>query len=420
MNIKYFLYFLYFLISPLLILAILILYKFNIIIRLVPLITDRIGHFATNSAIYYFSKENLNIKSNFKFIDFVYFQKEISNNFLAHKIKNKLKISNRYICYTIYLIIKLLSKKFKIFNLFYYDNYPLKIRDTNHYIENNNQFIQLNKEEIEKGYNFLKSLGIQKNQKYICLIVRDEAYLSDLQENYSLKKNSFRNIDIDKFELVAKKFTEKGYFVIRMGKKVSKPFSLAKKNPKIIDYPYLKNKSDFFDIFLISESFFCISSGCGLDELAVIFKKPLALVEPQISKYRSYNSRVMHIFRRYIDKSNRKTLNLKDIIDNQVSIISNGLELDKKNFFISEPDETEIFDLAIDLENYLINNNKLLDEKELMIQKKFNSYYIQKFDNNLYKEFANRKTKQNWQLNQKKYIGLVSSKYLIKNKWLFN
>ena len=70
----------------------------------------------------------------------------------------------------------------------------------------------------------------------------------------------------------------------------------------------------------------------------------------------------MHIFRRYIDKSNQKTLNLKDIIDNEVSIISNGLELDK-NFFISEPDETEIFDLAIDLENYLTKNNKLLVEK---------------------------------------------------------
>ena len=54
MNIKYILYFLYFLISPFLILFILILYKFNIIIRVVPLITDRIGHFASNSAIYYF------------------------------------------------------------------------------------------------------------------------------------------------------------------------------------------------------------------------------------------------------------------------------------------------------------------------------------------------------------------------------
>ena len=57
---------------------------------------------------------------------------------------------------------KIVIKKFKIFNLFYYDNYPLKIRDTNHYIENNNQFIQLNEEEIEKGYNFLKSLGFKK------------------------------------------------------------------------------------------------------------------------------------------------------------------------------------------------------------------------------------------------------------------
>ena len=162
MNIKYILYFLYFLISPFLILFILILYKFNIIIRVVPLITDRIGHFASNSAIYYFSKKNLNKNKNFKFIDFVFFQKNISNNFLAHKIKDKLKISNRYLCFTIYFVLKLLSKKFNIFKLFYYNNFPLKIRDTNHYIENNNQFIQLNKEEIEKGYNFLHSLGIQK------------------------------------------------------------------------------------------------------------------------------------------------------------------------------------------------------------------------------------------------------------------
>lgn len=420
MKIKYLLYFLYLLISPLLILAILILYKFNIIIRIVPLITDRIGHFASNTAIYYFSKENLNRKSNFKFIDFVFFEKRISNNFLAHKIKNKLKISNRYLCYTIYFILKLLSKKFNIFNLFYYDNYPLKIRDTNNYIENNTQFIQLNKTEIEKGYNFLQSLGIQKNQKYICLIARDEAYLSDLQEEYSLKKNSFRNIDIDKFELFAKKFTEKGYFVIRMGKKVSKPFNLANKNPKIIDYPYLKNKSDFFDIFLISESFFCISSGCGLDELAVIFKKPLALIEPQISKYRSYNSKIMHIFRRYINISNQKILNLKNIIDNEVSLISSGLELDRKKILISQPDQADIFDLATDLENYIINNYKFLDENELKIQKKFNSHYKQKFNNNFFKDFADSKVKQNWQLNQKEYIGLISPKYLTKNKWLFD
>ena len=118
MNIKYILYFLYFLISPFLILFILILYKFNIIIRVVPLITDRIGHFASNSAICYFSKKNLNKNNNFKFIDFVFFQKNISNNFLAHKIKDKLKISNRYLCFTIYFVLKLLSKNLIYLNYF--------------------------------------------------------------------------------------------------------------------------------------------------------------------------------------------------------------------------------------------------------------------------------------------------------------
>ena len=53
-----------------------------------------------------------------------------------------------------------------------------------------------------------------------------------------------------------------------------------------------------------------------------------------------------------------------------------------------------------------------------MIQKNLISLYT-KFDNNFLKNLQ-IENKAKLAIEPKKYIGLVSPKYLIKNKWLFN
>tara|TARA_B110000037_G_C17112330_1_gene502392 strand:+ start:602 stop:1861 length:1260 start_codon:yes stop_codon:yes gene_type:complete len=415
---NYILYSFLLLISPIFIIIILIFFKLNFLIRFVPLTSDRIGHFAANTSIYFFEKTQIQLENKFKLIDFVFCQKNISNSYLKNLWETKIGLSNRQICYTMFCVLKLLSKKIKFFNKFYYDNFSLKIRDINQYIVNNNPVLSLTKDEETKGYNFLNSLGIKKNDKYVCIISRDEKYLSEVQNQYNEIKHSYRNIDIEKFSLAAQTLTERGYYVIRMGKRAEKKFSISEKNPKIIDYTFLSNKSDFLDIFIGSNCHFCLSSGCGFDEIPIIFKRPLALIEPQISKYRSYNNKVMHIFRKYLDLEKNRILNLSELLKKNIALITSGKDLIEKNVKLMEPDPQDILDLALDMDSF-INQSFSLNSQDTENQKTFDNFYKANFNNISFKNYASKKTTQNWMLNEN-FIGKISSRYLVKNKWLLS
>ena len=139
--------------------------------------------------------------------------------------------------------------------------------------------ISFNEKEELKGKKILNEFGIPENAKFVCLIVRDSAYL-DRYKNQTLKDFSYHNYrdgDIDKYLLAAEELTKRGYYVFRMGVKVNKP--LKSSNTKIIDYANSKMRSDFMDIYLGANCRFCISTSCGFDSIPYIFRKPIAYVE---------------------------------------------------------------------------------------------------------------------------------------------
>ena len=74
--------------------------------------------------------------------------------------------------------------------------------------------------------------------------------------------------------------TDNGYYIFRMGQKVSKPFSIN--NEKFIDYATLGIRTEFLDIFLAANCEF-LSTGSGLDSVSRIFNKPR--LEYQIQEF---------------------------------------------------------------------------------------------------------------------------------------
>lgn len=392
------------------------MYKINILVRFVPLISNRIGHFATNSLIYYYEKQHKNKK--YKTIDFVFLQKEVCNKYLEKLIRNKIKIYNSYVCFPLYLIAKTISSKIIFFQNFIYDNYPLKIRDKNLNIYKNPVFHKFSKEEKKRGFLELrKYFGLNLNQKFVCLIIRDEKYLyKNLRKNKN--RNIFRNINPEKFYKVAKYLSGNGYFVFRMGKDAYKKFAVSRNNKMIIDYPFSKNKSDFLDFFIIANSEFVISTGCGLDEIGVIFKKPIALIEPQIAYYRNYHSKILHIFRRYRNISNKKIMKTSEILNKNLDIILSAKHLAKNNVFLEEPSQNEILNLTKEI-IYFINNRFIVkNKKEKLEQKKFQKFYKENFFSEDYVKKKSLQVKNKWLLS-KQFLSIVSPGYLKKNKWLF-
>ncbi len=88
--------------------------------------------------------------------------------------------------------------------------------------------------------------------------------------------HNYRDSDIDTYKEAALALAKRGYWVFRMGKVVHKPFKAD--HPRILDYAASEHRSDFLDIWLMANCYFCISSGTGLDEMARIFRRPAVYV----------------------------------------------------------------------------------------------------------------------------------------------
>ena len=144
--------------------------------------------------------------------------------------------------------------------------------DTNNFFEKyQNSSIPFTKKEIIMGNKLLKEMGISNNEKFVCLAVRDPKYLSFYYPNVDYSDHNIRDFEIEKFNDAITNLSNKGYYVLRMGKKVSSKLNLQ--NPKVIDYANSKFRSDFMDFFLMANCFFCISTVTGIDSVAMIFQE---------------------------------------------------------------------------------------------------------------------------------------------------
>jgi len=132
-------------------------------------------------------------------------------------------------------------------------------------------------EETIQGRNFLREIGVNEPEKLVCLNVRDKAYLDEaIPRKGGWGFHSYRDSDIRDYELVSRQLSESGYFVLRMGKTVQDKFICDSCN--VFDYANSKYRSDFLDIWLAANCAFMISTGSGLDSVAITFGRPVAFV----------------------------------------------------------------------------------------------------------------------------------------------
>jgi putative glycosyltransferase (TIGR04372 family) len=156
---------------------------------------------------------------------------------------------------------------------------PTGSRDIKGFVAKTKPHITFTLEEDRQGRLFLEELGMKSSDKFVCLIVRDSAYKEKLQKwgNRDWSYHNYRDSDIDTYNETALTLAEKGYWVFRMGKMVHKPLKAF--HPHILDYATSEYKSDFLDLWLMANCFFCISTATGIDVVAgVVFRRPVAYV----------------------------------------------------------------------------------------------------------------------------------------------
>ena len=305
------------------------------LIRWSQIINTRIGHHAANLDMYFLEKNEKICKPKMKYLDIFYKPGLISANKQLEKMWDK-KIFT--LPWFIIYPLEMLRKK----GFFKEDHaFETTARDRHGLSDSSEPILKFNSDELERGEKFLKSYGLDSESKFVCLHVRDSAYLNDKKHDY----HNFRNSNIETFKLACDFLASKNIFVFRMGKKVSKKISFE--NEKIIDYANCGNRSDFLDIFLGSRCTFWLATGSGIDSLAQIFRRPIAFVnQVPIGYITTSKKNALVIFKKYFDRIDKKEISILDLKKKNLVFANRGDAFVKKNINILDNTEEEILELT--------------------------------------------------------------------------
>jgi putative glycosyltransferase (TIGR04372 family) len=172
--------------------------------------------------------------------------------------------------------------------------------------------LKFNSFEINEGKKFLASCGLNQDSKYVCLNVRDSAYLSKTRKK-DFKKHELRNSDINTYIDSIKALIVAGFAVFRMGSIVESHLDF--KHPLFFDYASNGTRTEFLDIFLGANCTFCISTGSGWDEIPRIFKRPTVYVNFLPILVSTIITRDLLIFPKYMrDKTTNELLSLSELL----------------------------------------------------------------------------------------------------------
>ncbi len=272
---------------------------------------------------------------------------------------------------------------------------------------------ELNLEEEKKGQKFIEKLNISKDKKWICIHNRDSYYLDklkkhdDFKHHRGFKYHSYRDFDVNNLSGAVNLFNNRGYHVFRMGNIQAKKMNYH--NPNFIDYPFIENKSDFNDIFLLSNCSAYLGSDAGIGDIPLIFGKPRYLINFSLSIIHlfhqdgdpaSYKNNYSFIFKHFFDRKKQRKLSLKEMFKSNLFKADRSEIFEKAGIDLIENTFEEIVDIANEtLENL---NKKKENINDYNQQKKFWDIY---YDNTNFKRYEDIPVK-------------ICSKFLLNNPYI--
>lgn len=363
---------------------------------------ERIGHLSQDAEIY-LAEKSLNLFE--KSYEFFFIGGKVSNKFLVTLIKRKIFISSFVsLIYSANRLIKGYEK---------YEYIPAVIRnygsrDLSGVLPKTKPHLEFIKEENYKGKDFLKKIGC--NKKFICLSIRDSAYLTNSFPENDFTYHDYRDSDINTYKKAINYLIDKDYFIIRMGKMVNDEFDIT--NSNFFDYAVSDKKEDFLDIWLMANCEFCVSTSTGLDNVSDIFRVPIVYVNALAhANFSSWNPRCIWVPKKIISKHDNKELSLNELIQNgAIGFPEKGTfqeVLDKNNLTFINNSEDEILDGVIEMHkklNGIWKNSIEIENRQKVFWNRLKTWNRFKFNHNI---------------KQDNPIGIISDTYLEKNKEWF-
>jgi len=238
-------------------------------VRIGTLFSSRMGHFVSDAGRYHAELSLPNNRSHYLF----WMPQRISNLQWEKMIRR-----NLYVSWWVYFL-----DRYNSIIPGGEQNSFSGTRDLFGVIEKNKAPIPFLQDEDARVKDWLTSKGWKVGEPIVCFLVRDSAYL-DQSPLTSTNGNSnhwryhdYRDSDVANYEPAMQWLADQGVWVFRMGKIMHKPLSCH--HPRIIDYPFLLDKDDLYDVWLFAHCALCVSTGTGIDAVSLVYRRPILSVD---------------------------------------------------------------------------------------------------------------------------------------------
>jgi len=199
-----------------------------------------------------------------------------SNVYLSNKWKNVL-------CSVPSWFIDALHSAGAVFPLLALKVPELSVRGNLNGLDKTDSHLSFTSEEIALGDKSLTEIGINPNQPYVCLIVRDGGHYAS-KGDVENSGYELLNFDIDTFVPSVKYLVNEGFQVIRMGSGNEKP--IAETIDGVIDYAKSHSRSEFLDVYIAATCEFAVSTQTGPDAVCMLFRRPVLYVD--VTRYSQF------------------------------------------------------------------------------------------------------------------------------------
>lgn len=317
-----------------------------ILIRFNPIYCDRMGHLVEFTDLYLCAQDaGINVPDR-RYIDISFFTSRIIPNAQIGKMWQRvLRMGPSWLLRRVYRMNQFLPGG----SLHDAGNYASFLSpDVYALIETAPSHLRFTEDEESHGKAGLRLLGIPEGRPFICFHARDSAYLSTFSPHEDHRCHDYRDADIQNYVLAVEALADRGYFLVRMGATVASPINSS--HPNVIDYATSGSRTDFMDIYLVSKCYFHLASNSGIDSVAIVFRRPIAVVNyAPIGGLAVGLRNTVLIAKQYMLLSEMRLLTLKEIFSSQVDYLFFSHEYEKHGIKLVENTPEEIRDLAIEM-----------------------------------------------------------------------
>lgn len=336
-----------------------------LLVRIGGLVSSRIGHFAANTEQYLCERDADINKPIQRHVDIFYLvYKPTCNKQLTIMWKRVLHIWPTWLMTPIAWINRMIPGG----AVHEVGNNTQRDRDVHNLLDRFPTHLKFTPEEEAKGLFGMCEIGIPVEKPFVCLLVRDSAYLEHRQTR-DYNYHNYRDCNIDNYVLASEELAQRGYYVIRMGVKVHS--ALISRNPMVIDYATNGMRSDFMDIYLGAKCHFCISTSSGWDSVPMVFRKPILYVPiVPIGYFSTFCNKYIGITKHHIDIQTGKELVLNEILGRGVGFSLVASKYETKGVRLIENTPEEIRDSVIEMDDRLKGKWEIIEGDD-KLQKRF-------------------------------------------------